>query len=154
MAKYDVTRACGHEETVQLYGPEKDREKTLRWMEQTPCSACYKQQQEKERSEKSRLDASWAEEAGLPALKGSTKQIAWAESIRASIMADFKGMIEAGREISRPPEMEAERKRKISAMWDWLSAQADSSWWIARRNHSAKTILFEAKQALFTEEEK
>jgi hypothetical protein len=33
MAKYDVTRACGHEEIVNLVGPHKNREWRLESIE-------------------------------------------------------------------------------------------------------------------------
>ena len=32
MAKYDVTYACGHTETVNLYGKTSERERKIYWM--------------------------------------------------------------------------------------------------------------------------
>lgn len=50
--KYTVTRACGHEETVQLYGTNKERESKIKWMESTVCTACYRSEQDAEAAKK------------------------------------------------------------------------------------------------------
>lgn len=39
--KYTVTRACGHKDTVNLYGPDSSRAFNLSWMEHTICKKCY-----------------------------------------------------------------------------------------------------------------
>ena len=40
--KYIVKRACGHEEEVQIYGSAADRERKLKWYEETDCKECWK----------------------------------------------------------------------------------------------------------------
>ena len=50
--KYTVTRACGHEETVELYGPNKERESKIKWLESTVCTACYRAEQDAEAAKK------------------------------------------------------------------------------------------------------
>ncbi len=43
MAKYGVTYSCGHEGQVQLYGPQKERDRKLEWMARDGlCPECYK----------------------------------------------------------------------------------------------------------------
>ncbi len=42
MAKYTVTRACGHSEQVDLFGTTSERERKMSWMRKTDCAACYK----------------------------------------------------------------------------------------------------------------
>ena len=40
--KYDVTYACGHTETVQLFGPYEERKRKIKWYsEECLCSECY-----------------------------------------------------------------------------------------------------------------
>ena len=41
MAKYSVKYACGHEGEVELYGPHKERETKMAWMETVDCPDCY-----------------------------------------------------------------------------------------------------------------
>ena len=62
MAKYTIHHTCGHEDVVQLYDPNKEREKRIEWLESQPCLEC-------------RLE-------GTEDLKGSEKQRAWAGEIR------------------------------------------------------------------------
>lgn len=77
MAKYDVTYACGHTETVELFGKTSERERKIEWMEgNCLCPSCYKEKQQKE-----------AEAFDLPELTGTPKQVAWAEKIREELTA-------------------------------------------------------------------
>jgi hypothetical protein len=42
MAHYDVTYSCGHQDRIQLFGPHKDRQERINWLEsQGLCRACY-----------------------------------------------------------------------------------------------------------------
>ena len=97
MAKYSVKHTCGHISEVALFGPSKDREYRLDRMRENVCLNC-----------ENAANAERNAEAGLPALTGTPKQIAWAESIRAAAMAR--------RELS--PE---------------TLAQTKASWWIDQR---------------------
>lgn len=45
MAQYSVNFSCGHSGTVQLYGPTKERERKIEWLEKGLCPDCYKKQQ-------------------------------------------------------------------------------------------------------------
>ena len=50
--KYDITYSCGHEGTVQLFGPGKERERKLDWMKGSAlCPECYKEQRRREEKE-------------------------------------------------------------------------------------------------------
>jgi len=74
MSKHSITHACGHTVTHQLYGPHLQRDYKMARMAEEPCQACQEQRQ---------IDAAYALFPGLPTLKGSDKQIAWADKIRA-----------------------------------------------------------------------
>jgi hypothetical protein len=79
-----ITRVCGHEETVAIYGSYKDRERRLEYEATKLCAACYRAHKSAE------ADAAKAEVAdvisrlGLPELQGTPKQITWATDIRAN----------------------------------------------------------------------
>ena len=86
MAKYDVTYSCGHSGTVELFGPWNERQRKLEWFsEKGVCPECYKKQQ-----------AEWVAKTneGFPQLVGTEKQIAWAEKIRAEMIAQYADEIE------------------------------------------------------------
>lgn len=104
MAKYQVKHLCGHTTEVQLFGHWSDRERRMAAMERELCAAC--------RAEQARQAAA---EAGLPALTGSDKQIAWAAEIRDTAIWRAKGTARA--------EKVAEAAQK----------QTRAAWWIDNR---------------------
>lgn len=79
MAKYDVTYSCGHTDTVQLYGKNEERERKLKWMENSLCPECYKKWKCEDNKQKAKEILGNIE---LPNLTGTEKQIAYAESLR------------------------------------------------------------------------
>lgn len=51
MGKYEVKFSCGHTETIELFGPYKDRERRIEYLEQYGvCSDCYNAKQDSENS--------------------------------------------------------------------------------------------------------
>jgi len=130
MAKYSAKFSCGHTETVELYGPEKDRSRKLAWMAGKVCSACYKADQSARAAEA--VDAA----GELPALKGSDKQIAWATTIRAGIAADLGAQRAAIAAIAPKVAGNAEAEAGIAAAYaamDAALAQTSAAWWIDNR---------------------
>lgn len=94
MAKYDVTFSCGHTATVQLFGKEADRQRSITWYEENGlCPECYKKKIEAERKAADDAAAAEAKEMGLPDLKGSEKQVAWANSIRGAIVNEVNNCL-------------------------------------------------------------
>jgi hypothetical protein len=97
MAWHHPHHICGHEgERIQLYGPSASREKKLRAIESRECMAC-----------RLRRIAKSAEEAGLPSLRGSDRQIAWAADIRARAL------------VNMPAEAAARARTESEAAW-WI----------------------------------
>lgn len=83
MAKYTVTHSCGHQHEYQFFGKYEDRYKKLDWLEGMPCPEC------RVAAEKAAAAAEREKQQGLnlPDLKGTPKQMAWAEDIRAQFVA-------------------------------------------------------------------
>lgn len=85
----EIVRKCGHKETVKI---KKTHDQEYRaWLihdeEKKLCRSCW----EAETKEKAKAAKKAAKESGLPALKGSTKQKKWAETIRAEKLAMLAG---------------------------------------------------------------
>ena len=73
--------------------------------------------------------------SALPALKGSPKQITWAESIRTTAAARIRRMYRAydqlpDRAVEKVSEKDLEEMRKHATHL----VQTDASWWISNRS--------------------
>jgi hypothetical protein len=138
MAKYDVTHSCGHKQIHSLFGPHKERDRKLDWLATTLCTECYHGKLQEDRDNASRLASDWARGEGLSPLSGTPKQIAWAETLRASMLGDAQTAASAihanirdnGR-LDEPP---------VAAAWAavqdalvWLSQQDRAKFWIDNR---------------------
>lgn len=115
--KYTVKMACGHEETVELFGKGAERERKIHWLEENGlCKEC-RQSEELKKAE------------GLPALSGSEKQVAWAVKIRNSFIEKFEG-------IATPDPM-------FKKFMNWLKVQTEARWWIDHRDSMMRAIVQE-----------
>ncbi len=128
MAKYTVTRVCGHEETVVLFGKLKNRDWRLENVEpQKLCYECWQKKLEQEREEENQEAAEVAREQGLPQLTGSDKQIAWAETIRQQMLAEIDSF------IFRDIKAEHRNDPKLFEAVDHIKNTTEAHWWIDNR---------------------
>ncbi|MFE1206370.1 hypothetical protein ACFW5V_32305 [Streptomyces sp. NPDC058762] len=125
MAKYTVTRKCGHAERVDLIGPHKKREQTLERMEGGDCYACVEEQQTKKNAD----NAAAAKAAGWPALTGTERQVAWAETLRAKAVEELRASADWWSE--KYPEAPGHPLPFIETA---MLAVESASWWIDNRN--------------------
>ena len=126
MSKYEIKHICGHTSTKNI-----SDDNSAEWYASRPCWECVK-------AEATAKAKSEAEAKGLPALAGSPKQIAWAETIRAEIIEDLERSI-AGAVLS-------DAGKEAIAM---LRGVAGAKWWIDNRARPAMDLvkmLYEAKQ--------
>lgn len=137
MAKYDVTYTCGHTDTIQIYGPGRDREWKLANEESKLCPDCYKAKLEADRQKQNAEAAEANQAAGLPKLEGTEKQIAWAESIRKSmidhIIEYYISQITDEAKAEHPEEYE-----RVMKGFEALKRHTDASWWIDNRINDDK----------------
>ena len=127
MAKYQVTYACGHTDTIQLYGKVSDREKRLAYLATIDCPDCYHNKQ---------LQAAKAQTAGLPDLQGSDKQINWATQIRAEVYAaldKYSKLIEADQTAREQGKIVA--RKMFADFREAMTAHTDCRFWIDNRGN-------------------
>lgn len=92
MAKYTITHSCGHEQTHALYGRIKDRENKIAWLATQECTECWKKAQKEARAKNDAEREKNFKKLGidnLPALRGTPKQIVWAEKIRKQLILSY-----------------------------------------------------------------
>ena len=130
MAKSQITHACGHTQEHQLYGPHRQRADKEEWLRTTSCTECWRAERAAKRTEQAHADAQSNSAAGLPALTGTPKQIAWAETIRARIIA-LVPPIRA--QLTAPREMPPEQQRHVTMalrLLDELEQMTEAHRWI------------------------
>lgn len=128
MAKYTITRSCGHEETVALIGPGSKREWRLEHVEPYKlCYECYQKDLQRRREEANKEAAETAKENRLPELTGTEKQVPWAETIRQRILADIDALIYAGN------KREGRNELAIQEAYQAIRNKTTAHWWIDRR---------------------
>lgn len=151
MAKTIITMSCGHDEEHNICGPYKSRAGKAEWLAANRvCADCYRKRQAEERGaelarrESARAEAAKSAEAeGLPELTGSDKQVAWALTIRAELLARIDRAIG----INRANEP-ADAKVTLDEMRAAIVGRADAGWWIDRRKADAVTIMREVGREL------
>lgn len=128
MAKYDVTRSCGHVETIGLVGKHKNREWRLEHVEPYKlCHECYQAELARQREEENREAAEVAKEQGLPSLVGTEKQVAWAETLRQKMLADIDEL--NAREV---PKFQRNDPKLLTAIHA-IRSKTEAKWWIDHR---------------------
>lgn len=139
MSKYQITRACGHAETVNIGGKVSERDRLAGYEERKMCYECYKAKQAADRAAATEAASADAQTKNLPDLQGSDKQIAWAETIRASMlkMADYLPRFDALEAAGTIDPVQAATKRMI------LRVQACNSakWYIDNREAVGATAM-------------
>ena len=141
MAKYSIQYACGHEVQLNLYGPHRERERRLEEAKRMLCPECY-------RAERRQED----QEAGLPPLEGTPRQVAWAESIRRRLYRAWREYCE---EMGFPPLLD-DPQGVLESVRRLLREENQAKWWIeneARVKQAAWTIE-DAKKRWAGQEEK
>jgi hypothetical protein len=137
MAQYKIDRACGHVETIQIYGTDAhgERKRTAAYEATRSCDACYAVARDARRVLEAATAAVAAQERGLAALVGSPKQIAWAERIRAEVLAAHAiSMTEWLAQTHAGPEGAALQTWWVSHTTEVLARPVEAKWWIDNRD--------------------
>ena len=140
MSKYTITRACGHSETVNIGGKVSERDRLASYEERKDCDECYKAKQDAARVAAAAAAAEAAKTAGLPALQGSEKQVAWAESIRANLIAgheDVRARLAAGIAAGKGDDVTV----AMLAALDRIVACTSATWYIDHRDDAGKGMM-------------
>jgi hypothetical protein len=147
LAKYDVTYACGHSDTIQLYGPGRDRDWKLAREESKLCPDCYKAKLEADRQKQNAEAAEANQAAGLPVLEGTEKQITRAETIRKQIIECIEKNIFGRMDTEKIKEHPEIYQRHVK-IFESIKQHTNASWWIDNRGYTD----FYGLQSLFKKE--
>jgi hypothetical protein len=138
MAKYEITRACGHIEAVDITGPNTrgQRDHQARREAQRTCGECRQAGQAAVNAESARV----ATETELPTLTGSERQVAWAQTIRLAGLVDIADSATRLLGARYPTAVDT-----LTSICTRLAlAHTDAAWWIEHRS----SIYVAAKQEM------
>lgn len=139
MAKYSITRSCGHDDVVQIFGTNRngERDRREKWEASKPCDDCAKASREAAHKAANEVSQQAAEKLALPDLLGSEKQVSWATTIRHNLLVKKAEVIEANiashAAIPERAALAAKNKIDFEAAVAELTAQTSASWWIDNR---------------------
>lgn len=166
--KYEVKHICGHTREVTLFGPTRDREHKLEWMETILCPECQRAQAEQQERERTK-------EMGLPELTGTEKQVSWATTIRLEKLdiltnkqEEIQKRIEEYKQYIKREGLSEDRIAKAKArleaanhnMWlvteiiSGLSGITEAHWWIENRSADLEGLANAFKALQDAEKEK
>lgn len=130
MAKYHIDHSCGHTETHQLYGKHTGREIEEKRLATKQCTACAELAKVAYRAKQAASETAASNDLQLPALIGSDKQIAWAQSIRLKIVTETATLLKqlAGTELGYQA-------------FERLKLRVDAKFWIDNRYESPEKFL-------------
>lgn len=129
MSKYTITRKCGHVETINIGGKVSERDRLASYEEEKLCYECWKAKQKADREEASNKAAAEAKTSGLTELKGSEKQVAWAETIRSEIIKNLDRILESVNTDKTKDLHEA-----LSVAINTIKLIDSARWWIDHRD--------------------
>lgn len=116
--KYQVTFSCGHTDTVELFGPTKDRKSRIAYLErQGRCPECEAAHARCEREKTDARDT----EMELLTLEGSDKQVIWASKIRLGFIEYMAKVAE--RYEDSPSDMQVVYAARDNVLLTWKSAR-------------------------------
>lgn len=90
MAKHNITYKCGCKSVIDLFGAVASRDGALARAAAKSCPECHAVEVAANRAVESAKASEASKAGGLPALEGSEKQVAWAETIRAEQAAKIE----------------------------------------------------------------
>jgi len=138
-----VLHSCGHKEGHTFTGPKWKKARDAEWQKSQACTACWSLSQAEEQEANCAVP-------DLPGLDGAPRQVSWARSLRAAVLARVK--LEAWR-------MDQERSRKglepatgryLALVLPPLLARTDAAWWIDHREADPLELVldFQAQDGL------
>lgn len=165
MAHYDISHTCGHDERIELFGPTRERERRIEWLQERPCTKCWKKERAAEAEARKNKEAAMiVEKLGDDAaealnaipnaackLVGSSRQIMWAEDIRARCVTEIIDQLH--NLVARVPgkataQLSAEFTVRCRAYASVIANETSAAWWIDNRGDTLGAVTREAVKSL------
>ena len=152
MAWYYGTYSCGHDGRVNIIGPTKLRQWIADRKFEGLCPDCYGKYLQEQREKSNAEAAEKAKEMELPELKGTEKQVAWANTLRQKMIDAVEEKLKYIEERHGNPELANGILNFI------LTNKTNASWYIDNRHeiddieHLFRSIKDEYTESIKTNE--
>lgn len=153
-ATYQCAKCAKLVEAVARNRSEADRLATYRDGQGALCSGCWAAEREVERAAESVAAEAKAAAAGLPALTGTDKQVAWANTLREKILAELdKAAALASTKLADPesPPALQDQARQVLVGAELIRAKTAASWWIDNRHGTVRTMMLHMRAEIEVE---
>ena len=141
MAWYYGTYSCGHEGRVNIIGKERYRQSKADSHFSRLCPECYEKKRQEENAEANAASSEKAKELGLPELKGTEKQVAWANTLRQQLLEKFEAKIKEGFTSSVAKRHGITEEKLRATLQNILSTKTDAKWYIDNRDIGSYQII-------------
>lgn len=146
MAYYNFTFSCGHEDSIQLFGKEKERQRKIEYFKEFGiCKKCYREKIEQYRAEALSKAIENAKIKSLPELKGSEKQITWALTIRDVFLEDIEKYSneweQAVVKLGASEEQIKIGKEEFDIVKNFFINKTHSAFWIDNRDNEVPIMI-------------
>jgi hypothetical protein len=138
MAWTDWTYSCGHEGREQMYGHYSSRDARVEYLEGRLCPDCFKKEAREIAAKQEKLYLDPLSKLSLSALRGTEKQVTWANGIRVQKLAAL--LDSSGGDVTKIIERIKVEDDFGKALRIFVYA-TNAAWWIDNRNESPKAIL-------------
>lgn len=149
MAWYYGKFSCGCEGRVNVIGPMKNRQYIADRKFEGLCPECYQSKLERDKERDNTIALEKAAEMGLPELKGTEKQVPWANTLRHRLIQEFQ-------ELEYKDRKDRKDREELTIILDYiLREKKTAQWYIDNRYTDIFTIINKIKpMAMKPEEEK
>ena len=119
-------------------GPKWKKAKDAEWQKGQVCTACWSLQKAEEQE-------AICDVQDLPELEGAARQVSWARSLRAAVIARVK--MEAWRmdQARRLKSLEPAAERYLALVLPLLLAKTGADWWIDNRETDPLDLVLDFK---------
>jgi len=129
MLKVSITHSCGHSAPHGLSGTGEERAQRHAWLARQVCPDCWRTGQLQRATAQS-------EALKLPPLEGTAEEIAWAEVIRAKVLAhnrEYHQKLMEEDSFRDDPELGPLVKQTADDALRELAQETQAAWWVEHR---------------------
>lgn len=130
--QYSITHSCGHQKAANIVGTDThgERQRKAEWLATRLCPDCARQQRDAANQQENENAATRARAAGWPALTGTDRQVAWAETLRSTKTDQVREALRGSVSDSAAGE--------VLRMWERvvLAGHTDAAWWIEQSRYT------------------